>query len=80
MPAKVESTASLPGLSPAAGKPIVARFDGGCLSSDGGLLALREIEQRLGSASPPTWQAASPTRVCRGRSPTRSRRSSASAC
>ena len=44
MPAEVASTASLPGLSPVAGKPIVARFDGG-------LLALREIEQRLGIAA-----------------------------
>ena len=51
MPAKVASTASLPGLSSVAGKPIVARFDGGLLSSDGGLLALREIEQRLGIAA-----------------------------
>src|SRR5450631_1884025 len=51
MPAEVASTASLPGLSPVAGKPIIARFDGGLLSSDGGLLALREIEQRLGIAS-----------------------------
>ena len=50
-PLKVASTASLPGLSPVAGKPIVARFDGGLLSSDGGLLALREIEQRLGIAA-----------------------------
>ena len=37
----------LPGLSPVAGKSIVARFDGGLLSSDGGILALREVEQRL---------------------------------
>ena len=37
----------LPGLSPVAGKSIVARFDGGLLSSDGGVLALREVEQRL---------------------------------
>jgi hypothetical protein len=44
MPAEVAYTASLPGLSPVAGKPIIARFDGGLLSSDGGLLALREIE------------------------------------
>lgn len=35
------------GLSPVAGKSIVARFDGGLLSSDGGVLALREVEQRL---------------------------------
>jgi hypothetical protein len=50
MPAKVEPTPPLPGLSPAAGKPLIARFDGGLLSSDGGLLALREVEHRLGIA------------------------------
>src|SRR5919202_511985 len=50
MPAKVEATPPLPGLSPAAGRPIVARFDGGQLSSDGGLLALRGVERRLGIA------------------------------
>ena len=27
---------------------MVAKFDGGLLSSDGGVLALREVEQRLG--------------------------------
>src|SRR4249920_1126474 len=43
----VDPTLPLPGLSPVAGKQIVARFDGGRLSSDGGLLVLREIEQRL---------------------------------
>ena len=48
MPAKVESTSPLPGLSPVAGKPLIARFDGGQLSSDGGLPALREVERRLG--------------------------------
>jgi hypothetical protein len=32
------------------GKAVVARFDGGRLSSEGGLLALREIEHRLGLA------------------------------
>jgi len=32
------------------GKAVVARFDGGRLSSEGGLLALREIERRLGLA------------------------------
>ena len=37
----------LPGLSPASGKPVVVRFDGGLLSSDGRVLALREVEQRL---------------------------------
>ena len=50
MPAKVEATLPLPGLSPVGGKPLVARFDGGRLSSDGGVLALREIERRLGIA------------------------------
>lgn len=40
----------LPGLSPVAGKEIVARFDGGRLSSDGGVLLLRELERRLGIA------------------------------
>ncbi len=51
MPVKVECTPVLPGLSPVCGKPIVARFDGASMSSDGGLLALREVEQRLGIAS-----------------------------
>jgi hypothetical protein len=44
----VASTPLLPGLSPVQGKAIAARFDGGRLSSEGGLLALREIERRLG--------------------------------
>src|SRR5512147_2490871 len=46
----VDPTLPLPGLSPVAGKEVVARFDGGRLSSDGGLLVLREIERRLGIA------------------------------
>jgi hypothetical protein len=50
MPADIETTLPLPGLSPVGGKPIIARFDGGSLSSDGGLLALREVEARLGLA------------------------------
>jgi hypothetical protein len=50
MPATVDSTPHLPGLSPVCGKPIVARFDAAHMSSDGGLLALREVEQRLGIA------------------------------
>jgi hypothetical protein len=45
-----EITPLLPGLSPVHGKEIVARFDGGRLSSDGGVLVLREIEARLGIA------------------------------
>jgi Transposase DDE domain group 1 len=46
----VDVTAFLPGLSPVQGKAVVARFDGGRLSSEGGLLALHEIERRLGLA------------------------------
>ena len=37
----------LPGLSPVSGKSVVAKFDGGLLSSDGGVLLLREVEQCL---------------------------------
>ena len=51
MPVKVESTPMLAGLSPVHGKAIVARFDAACMSCDGGLLALREVEQRLAIAS-----------------------------
>lgn len=43
----VDPTLPLSGLSPIEGKEVVARFDGGRLSSDGGLLVLRQIEQRL---------------------------------
>jgi hypothetical protein len=50
MPVTVEPTLYLPGLSPVRGKAIEARFDGACMSSDGGLLALREVERRLGIA------------------------------
>jgi DDE family transposase len=46
----VDLTPFLPGLSPVQGKAVVARFDGGRLSSEGGLLALREIERGLGLA------------------------------
>jgi hypothetical protein len=46
----VDTTPFLPGLSPVQGKAVVARFDGGRLSSAGGLLALREIERRIGVA------------------------------
>ena len=42
-----DPTLPLPGLSSASGKPVVVKFDGGLLSSDGGVLALREVEQRL---------------------------------
>ena len=47
MPAEVETTPALPGLSLVGGKPVIARFDGGHLSSDGGLPVLCKVEQRL---------------------------------
>ncbi len=50
MPARVDPTLPLFGLSPVCRKPVVARFDGGRLSSDGGVLLLSEIERRLGLA------------------------------
>jgi hypothetical protein len=46
----VDPTLPLPGLSPVSGKAVAARFDGGELSSDAGVLVLREIESRLGIA------------------------------
>src|SRR3954471_12146965 len=42
-----DPTLPLPGLSPVSGKAVVAKFDGGLVSSDGGVLALREVEKRL---------------------------------
>jgi len=50
MPAEVDIPLALPGLSPVCGEPVVARFDGGRLSSDGGILLLAEVERRLGIA------------------------------
>ena len=46
-----EIIAYLPGLSPVENKELYARFDGGRLSSDGGVLLLRGIEKRLGLAA-----------------------------
>jgi len=43
----MDSMLPLAGLLPVCGKTVVAKFDGGLLSSDGGILVLREIEQRL---------------------------------
>lgn len=43
-------TPALPGLSPVSGKVLTARFDGGALSSDAGLMALRAVERRPGQA------------------------------
>src|SRR3954452_21453928 len=46
-PAMNDPMLPLPGLSPVAAKSVVAKFDGGLLSSNGGVLALREVEKRL---------------------------------
>jgi Transposase DDE domain group 1 len=46
----VDATPFLLGPSPVQGKAVVARFDGGRLSSEGGLLVLRGIERQLGLA------------------------------
>jgi len=46
----MHATPFLPGLSPVAGKSLTATFDAGRLSSDGGLVVLREIEARLSLA------------------------------
>jgi len=51
MPAGIDVTLPLPGWSPIAGKPIIARLADGFLSFEGGLVALREVEARLGMAS-----------------------------
>lgn len=42
-----DPTLPLPDLSPVSGKRLEVRFDGGMLSSDGGILLLREAERRL---------------------------------
>jgi hypothetical protein len=46
----MHTTPLLPGLSPVDAKPLTASFDAGRLSSDGGLIVLREIASRLGLA------------------------------
>jgi hypothetical protein len=45
-----QATPFLPGLSPVAGKPLAATFDAGLMSSDGGVIVLRQIATRLGLA------------------------------
>jgi hypothetical protein len=42
-----EDTEILPGLPAVAGKPVPVGFDGGRLTSDGGILLLSAVEQRL---------------------------------
>jgi hypothetical protein len=46
-PAMEEGTGILPGLPAVAGKPVHVGFDGGRLTSDGGILLVAAIEQRL---------------------------------
>jgi hypothetical protein len=48
-----DPTPPLSGLSPVSGKTVITKFDGGLLSSDGGVMALREAEQRLRVARTP---------------------------
>jgi Transposase DDE domain group 1 len=49
-PAMAESNGLLPGFPAVCGKPVHVAFDGGRLTSDGGVLMLAEIERRLGLA------------------------------
>jgi len=42
-----EDSLFLPGLSPVESLDVHARFDGGALSSDGGVVLLRKIERDL---------------------------------
>ncbi len=37
-----------PGLSPVSGEPVVAKFDGGLLPSDGGVVVLPELNSKIG--------------------------------
>jgi len=61
-----QSTPHLLGLSPVAGKPLTATFDAGLMSSDGGVIVLREIALRLGLAdvvAAPLPDNRDPTRI-----------------
>ena len=66
----MNATPILPGLSPVAGKPLTATFDAGRLSSDGGLIVLREIAD-----APRRWPRRSPARSRDERDPARVRHS-----
>ena len=46
----MNATSILPDLSAVEGKPLTATFDAGRLSSDGGVIVLREVATRLGLA------------------------------
>ena len=48
----------LPGLSPVSGKTVIAKFDGGLLACDGGVLVLRGRSSSAFASpigSPPAW-------------------------
>jgi hypothetical protein len=65
----MHATSLLPGLSPVEGKPLTATFDAGRLSSDGGVVVLREIAMRLGLAeaiTAPLRDKRDPSRVQHG--------------
>ena len=62
----MNATPILPGLSPVEGKPLTATFDAGRLSSDGGVIVLREIAERLdlaGTITGPLRDDRDPARV-----------------
>lgn len=59
-----DPTLPLSGLSSVCDKSVIARFDGGMLSSNGGVLALAEVEKRL-RVWLTVWRAASKTRAAR---------------
>ena len=73
-----DATLPLPGLSPVGGKRVEVKFDGGLLSSNGGVLALREVERRLGVAD--GLRIVSSIRASLSRSRTASPTSSDSGC
>ena len=61
-----DATLFLPGLSPVAGKPLTAARDAGNLSSNGGLVVLREIARKLDLArvvAGPLVDSRDPSRV-----------------
>ena len=55
-PAMIDLMSPLPGLSPVAGKSVVAKFDGGQLSSDGGIWSC--VRSNNAFASPIAWPPA----------------------
>ncbi len=62
----MNATPILPGLSPVGAKALTASFDAGRLSSDGGLIVLREAARRLALAevvTGPLCDAREPVRV-----------------